>query len=147
MKYITAILVLFIFAGCADPVKKLRNEAISSYREFWEKPEQLHALKITHDIPSPYIFKDLEVSSYSINKEENYGLYEWSFKFGQNYKDMIEIRKVCFYDLDSIVMYDIKTERIHWNDNKIDSREYSFRGIDDNKWKYVEKPNKSLDLR
>jgi hypothetical protein len=130
MRSITILLLFVGLVGCSDPAKQLRREAINSFSEFWEQPTQLAMLRKVHNIPEAYSFDRLELIGAATDKDQDYGLYEWAFRFGKDYTDMIEIRMVCYFDTDSVVMHDVKTERIHWKDLKIVSKTFSFRGID-----------------
>lgn len=131
MKFLFLTIILIAFAGCSDPVEQLRNEAVESFPEFWTEKNQIELLRKKHDIPTSYAFKDAELVGFAESKDSDYGLYEWSFRFGATYEDLIEIRMICYYDTDSVVLHDVKTERIHWVDADIKSRSFSFRGIED----------------
>jgi len=131
MKYLASLILLLGLVSCSDPVKELRIQAINSFPEFWEQPDQLAKLRKVHNIPDAYPFKSLDLIGSATNKEQDYGLYEWAFRFGKDFTNMIEIRMICYYDTDSVVMHDVKTENIQWKDLKIISRSFSFRGIED----------------
>lgn len=73
---------------------------------------------------------NLELVGTATNKDTDYGLYEWCFRFLKDQNDFIEVRQICYYDTDSEVMHDVKTERFHWKNLKIVDRKHSFRGVD-----------------
>lgn len=125
-----AVLIMLILAGCSDPAKELLRQALKSYPEFWMQPEQLTYLRKLHAIPDDYKFLRLELIGSATADEQNYGLYEWSFRFLKAPGDVIEIRQICYYDLDSVVMHDVKQERIHWRGTELVEKTFSFRGIE-----------------
>jgi hypothetical protein len=130
MSSIAALLLFVGLVGCSDPVEQLRRAAINSFPEFWEQPAQLAMLRKVHNIPESYSFNRLELIGAATDRDQDYGLYEWAFQFGEDYTDMIEIRMVCYFDTDTVVMHDVKTERIRWKDLQVVSKTFSFRGID-----------------
>lgn len=126
----SAFLLGLLLIGCRDPVTQLRAQAIKSYPEWWTKPEQIDYLRRIHSIPPEYQFTNLELTDTASNKETKFGLYEWRFRFLRAPGDFIDVHQICYYDTDSVVMHDVKQERLHWIDLRIVDRRFSFRGIE-----------------
>lgn len=126
-----AILIALLFAGCSDPSKELLRDALKSYPEFWTKPEQIAYLRQLHTVPEDYRFVRMELVGSAAAEKRNYGLYEWSFRFLKASDDMIEIRQICYYDSDSVVMHDVKQERLHWHGADLVQRKFFFRGVEE----------------
>ena len=133
MKRLLPILIaVSLLQACSDPVAKLRSQAIQDYPVWWTKPEQLALIRRTHDIPAEYQFKIVGMRGAATSRDRDYGLYEWCFRFLKSPDDFIEVRHICYYDSDSVVMHDVKQERIHWKNLKIHKKTFNFRGVDEN---------------
>jgi hypothetical protein len=122
------ILLALLLAGCSNPSKELFRQALEAYPKWWTKPEQLASLRKLHSIPEDYKFVHLELMGYVRVQNRNYGLCEWSFHFLKTRKEEIEVRQICYYDSDSVLMHDVKQERIHWSGNDIVDKKFIFRG-------------------
>lgn len=129
MKHIFPTLFLVsLLIGCSNPTETLKQRAIRDYPTFWEKPEQIALIRREQNIPEEYKFQRLEFTGGTWDKEAHYGLFGWSFRFAKKPSDYIEVRHICYYDLDSVVPFDVKQVRIHWLDFKIAKRSFQFRG-------------------
>ena len=117
--------------SCSDPVEHRLRQEISSYPKFWTQSEQISQLRKEHEIPESYKSLSLKLIGAATSKDKDYGLYEWCFRFLKDQSDVIEVRKICYFDTDVDVMYEVKTERLHWKHSKIVDRKYSFRGVED----------------
>ena len=70
-----------ILQACSDPTANLRSQAIQDYPVWWTKSEQLALIRRVNDIPAEYQFKVVEMIGTATSKDQNYGLYEWCFRF------------------------------------------------------------------
>lgn len=135
--YLAALFLLGTLSGCSDPAETLRRQSVDSYSGFWQQPEQIVSVRRTHNIPDEYEFQGLQLVGGLRERGVAYSMYEWSFRFLKKPRelkeprDIIEVRRICYYDTDSVVQLSVKEERIHWLGSKIAEHSFRFEGDED----------------
>ena len=123
---IGTLLLAFIMCGCSDVIKKERVDAAKGFEDFWTQKEQINRLRGVHKIPADYDFHTLELTSFCHPKNEDGTLFNYVFRFLKAPGNFIDIKVTCYWDADSVILYDFKQEKIVWNKMKIIEHTYEF---------------------
>jgi len=114
---------LTLLTGCSDPIDRLRTQEIKSYLTSWTDPKLIAELREEQRVPIEYAFVDLSLTSRLVEKGNDSGIFEFTFRFEKMPSDTITVVNVCFFDVDTPVMQRIKVERFAWSYHKLVSHD------------------------